>query len=255
MRTSKSILANYLCLSVLIMMCHTTLLGQSKKYYIIKNSIALNILEDIGVTRGELDYTNVYDTSKIFNINFVNPAFIFSHNPRSHHEFELSKLVVSRNEVTITQHHDALPSGRIQHFDENIFQLSLGYFYNHRFNRMHEAFEFYIGAGIYYSTNSLVRTPVSNQIYPWYTRKNHKQQFDVFFRPKVLWHVNDKFVADINLGVSVYQYYTHIQTNEGSIFTIQPEQVKLKKNDFFAQMFRVGIGFGYKFNGIRKGKN
>lgn len=247
MRITKSLLLGYSLVGLLIGLGNTSLFSQNQKSFIIKNSLALNWQEEIGVVKDLISYSTVYDTSQVFSMNFVNPAVMFGSKGRSHHEIELSRIAFSSNEVTITVYYDSLfQQGRIQHYNEKIFQLGLAYFYNHRFSSTPKSLEFYLGTGVSYSTTSSTKIPVSEQIYPWYTRKSNKHQLDLLLRPKVLYHLSERFLLDVSIGISLFQYYTHIYTNEGSIFTTQPEKVKIEKDDFFAQMFRMSVGIGYK---------
>ena len=232
---------------MLILLGNTSLLAQNRSTFVLKNSLMLNWQEEIGVINDNLTYATVYDTSQVFDMNFVNPAIMFGAGERGHHEIELSRLAFSNNEVTKTRHLDSIgQQALIQHFDEKIFQLSVAYFYNHRFGNAPKTLEFYLGTGVSYSTTSSAKIPVSEQIYPWFTRKSNKHQLDILLRPKILYHLSSKFVLDFNVGISLFQYYTYTYTNEGSIFTTQPEEVKIDKDDFFAQLFRMSIGIGYK---------
>lgn len=246
MGTLKNFIVSSLFSCTLLFSINMPLFGQNKNNYIAKNSISLNLFEEIGIASGDIDTTIFYDTTLIMNINFINPAFIFNANQRSHHEIELSRFAFSKNEVTKTiQHNSTIPKGIIQLYNENLFQLSIAYFYNHRLSSTEKPLVFYLSTGVSYSTNSSVKNPVSEQIYPWFTRKNNKHQFDVLLRPKVMYHFKSKFIVDISAGISVYQYYTYSNTVEGSIFTLQPEQIKIKQNDFLAHLFRMSIGIGY----------
>lgn len=244
----KRLLLKVFSLAALLMvLVNTSILAQNQKSFIVKNSLTFNWQEDIGLMKDNLTASSVYDTTRIFSMDFVNPAVMFGSNARSHHEIELSRLAFSTNEGTITLHLDSMMQQvRIQHFDEKIFQLSVAYYYNHRFSNTSKSLEFYLGTGVSYSTSSSTKIPVSGQIYPWFTRKSNMHQLDILLRPKVLYHVSPKFVLDVNVGVSLYQYYTHANTDAGSIFTTEPEESTLKKEDFFARMFRMSVGIGYK---------
>lgn len=232
---------------LLVTIGNASLFAQNQKNFVVKNSLTLNWQEDIGLVKDILSASSLYDTTRIFSMDVVNPAVMFSSNTRSHHEIELSRLAFSTNEETITLHYDSIMQlGRIQHFDERLFQLSVAYYYNHRFSRTPKSMEFYLGTGVSYSTSSSTKVPVSGQIYPWFTRKSNKHQLDILLRPKVLYHLSPKLVLDVNLGISLYQYYVSSNTNAGSILTTEPEESKLKKEDSFAQMFRMSVGIGYK---------
>lgn len=243
----SSFLYKFYFVGVLFAFGNTSLFAQRTSNFIIKNSLTLNWQEEIGVIKGDLSYATVYDTSHVFDIVFVNPSVMFGANVRGHHEIELSSLGFSNKEVAITRHLDSImQQGLIQHFDERIFQLGLGYFYNHRFSSKPKPLEFYLGVGVSYTTTSTAKIPVSEQIYPWFTRKSNRHQLDVLLRPKILYQLSDSFVLDINAGISLFQYYIHSYTNEGTIFTTEPERVTVENDDFFAELFRISVGIGYK---------
>jgi hypothetical protein len=243
----SSIFNGYTIGVLLFVLVNTILPAQDKNSFMIKNSLNFNWQHDIEVIKDDISYSSLYDTTQVFSMSFVNPSVMFGTSHGSHHEIELSQLAFSNNEVALTIHYDSLgQQGRISQFDEKIFQLGVAYFYNYRLSRKQKSLEFFLGTGVSYATSSTTRLPVSAQIHPWYTRKFNKQQLDILLRPKILYHLSPKFVLDFNAGLSVFQYYRYAHTREGSVFTTQPEQATLEKEDFFAQLFRMSIGIGYK---------
>jgi hypothetical protein len=216
--------------------------------FIIKNSLVLDVFEELDLHEDDILLDYAYDTTIIMSLGFVNPGIIFSTGKRSLHEFEASQLAFSNKKVSVTSYFaDSLLHGLIQEYNDKTFHLGLKYFYDYQISESGKTIEFYIGTGMSYFINSIYRNPTSNQIYPWFVRKSNNQRLDFYLRPKVIYN-SHKMVIDLSFGLSIYQIYRITNTAEGSIFTVEPRQIKLGDNRFLPGTFSLSLGVGYKLN-------
>ncbi len=71
----------------------------------IKNSLVLDLYEEVDLNASDVLVDYVYDTAKIMSLSLVNPGILFSAGKKSPDEFEASQLAFSNKMVTVTDYY------------------------------------------------------------------------------------------------------------------------------------------------------